>query len=130
MQDPVAKAATRARADVDALWRLVTGRPPLGPATRGREARASLDAGSLLLVGVAAGAPRAERTELVAECLDILGWRPVRPLSDRDVRELLSPTETVLEHVGAIPRRAYRDPAADGPPDGAGAAFAHAALGR
>ena len=49
---------------------------------------------------------------------------------DRDVRELLSPTETVLEHVGAIPRRAYRDPAADGPPDGAGAAFAHAALGR
>jgi len=49
---------------------------------------------------------------------------------DRDVRELLSPTETVLEHVGAIPWRAYRDPAADGPPDGAGAAFAHAALGR
>jgi len=50
----VAKAATRARADVDALWRLVTGGLPLGLATRGPEARASLDAGSLLLVGVAA----------------------------------------------------------------------------
>jgi len=110
---------------------LATGGPPLGLATWGPEARASLDAGSLLLVGVAAGAPRAERTELVAECLDLLGWRagPFAPLSDRDVRELLSPTGIVLEHVGAIPRRAYRDPAADGPPDGAGVAFANAALG-
>jgi hypothetical protein len=125
------KAATRARTDVNALWRLVTGGLPLGLTTRGPEVRASLDAGLLLLIGVAAGAPRAERTELVAECLDILGWRagPFAALSDRDVQELLSPTQAVLEHVGAIPRKAHRDPAADGPPDAAGAAFAQATLG-
>ena len=125
------KAATRARTDVNALGRLVTGGLPLGLTTRGPEVRASLDAGLLLLIGVAAGAPRAERTELVAECLDILGWRagPFAALSDREVQELLSPTQAVLEHVGAIPRKAYRDPAADGPPDAAGAAFAKATLG-
>ena len=85
----------------------------------------------LLLIGVAAGAPRAERTELVAKCLDILGWRagPFAALSERDVQELLGPTEGVLEHVGVIPRRAHRDPAADGPPVGAGAALAKATLG-
>ena len=125
------KAATRARTDVNALWRLVTGGLPLGLTTRGPEVRAGLDAGLLLLIGVAAGAPRAERTELVAECLDILGWRagPFAALSDREVQELLSPTQAVLEHVGAIPRKAYRDPAADGPPDAAAAAFAQATLG-
>ena len=125
------KAATRARTDVNTLWHLVTGGLPLGLTTRGPEARASLDAGLLLLIGVAAGAPRAERTELVAECLDLLGWRqgPFAALSDRDVQELLGPTEAVLEHVGAIPRKAYRDPTADGPPDPAGAAFARATLG-
>ncbi len=125
------KAAARARTDVNALWQVVTAGLPLGLTTRGPEARASLDAGLLLLIGVAAGAPRLERTELVAECLDILGWRAGQfaALSDRDVQELLGPTEAVLEHVGAIPRKAYRDPAADRPPDGAGAAFARAALG-
>lgn len=125
------KAATRARTEVNALWHLVTGGLPLGLTTRGPEARASLDAGLLLLIGVAAGWPRLERTQLVAECLDILGWRPspFAALSDRDVQELLGPTEAVLEHVGAIPRKAFRDPTADRPPEGAGAAFARAALG-
>ena len=125
------KAATRARTDVNVLWHVVTGGLPLGLTTRGPEARASLDAGLLLLIGVAAGAPRLERTELVAECLDVLGWRagPFAALSDRDFQELLGPTEAVLEQVGAIPRKAYRDPAADDPPDGDGAAFAQAALG-
>ena len=125
------KAATRARTDVNALWRLVTGGLPLGLTTRGPEVRASLDAGLLLLVGVAAGEARAERTELVAEGLDVLGWRAgaFAALSDRDVQELLSPTQAVLVHVGAIPRKAHRDPAADDPPDGAGAAFAKATLG-
>ncbi len=125
------KAAARARTDVNALWHLITSGLPLGLTTRGPEVRASLDAGLLLLIGVAAGGPRTERTELVAACLDMLGWRagPSAALSDRDVQELLGPTGAVLEHVGAIPRKAYRDPSGDGPPDRAGAAFARAALG-
>lgn len=124
------KAAAHARTDDDALWRLIIGGLPLGLTTRGPEARASLDAGLLLLIGVAAKAPRVERTELVAECLDILGWRadPFTALSTRDIGELLSPTEAVLEHVGAIPRQTWRDSGGDGRSDDAGAAFAQAAL--
>jgi hypothetical protein len=125
------KAAARARVDVDALWRLIAGGLPLGLTTRGPEARASLDAGLLLLIGVAAGAPRNGRTQLVAECLGLLGWRinPFVALRDRDVQELIGPTEGVLENVGVIPRTAFVDPVADGPPEAAGSAFAKAALG-
>ena len=125
------KTGLRARADVEALWRTVADGLPLVLTTRGPEVRASHDAGLLLLLGVAAGYPRAERTALVSECLDILGWRPspFSSLSERDVQELLGPTETVLEHVGAIPRTAWRDRNADRSPDPAGAAFARAALG-
>ena len=125
------KSGIRARADTEALWRGIADGLPLVLTTRGPESRASHDAGTLLLLGVAAGWARPERSELVAECLDILGWRPspLSALSDRDVQELLGPTSAVLEQVGAIPRKSWRDPAADGPPDAAGAAFARAALG-
>jgi hypothetical protein len=125
------KPGLRARADVEALWRTIAGGLPLVVTTRGPEVRASHDAGLLLLLGVAAGFPRVERTALVTECLDILGWRTdlFSALSDQDVRELIGPTETVLEHVGAIARSAWRDPDADRSPDPAGAAFARAALG-
>lgn len=124
------KAAAVARDDPSALWRIVTGGLPLGLTTRGPEAQASRDAGLLLLVGVAAGSPRTERNRLVGDCLSVLGWRvdPVTPLSDRDVRQLVDPTETVLEHVGAIPRYSFGNPCVDGPPNESGMAFARAAL--
>ena len=125
------RVGARARTDAEALWRTIADGLPLVVTTRGPEVRASHDAGLLLLLSVAAGYPRAERTALVSECLDILGWRPspFSALSERDVQELLGPTETVLEHVGAIPRTAWRDRNADRSPDPAGAAFARAALG-
>ena len=109
------KVGARARTDTEALWRSIADGLRLVLPTRGAEVRASHDAGLLLLLGVAAGYPRAERAALVSECLDLLGWRPspFSALSDRDIQELLVPTETVLEHVGAIPRSAWRDPTAN-----------------
>ena len=125
------KAAARARPDVEALWQLLASALPLGLTTRGPEARASHDAGLLLLVGVAAGLSSAERNALVGAGLAMLGWRagPFAELTSRDVRELRKPTEAVLEHIGAVPRWRFRDGEtdSDAPPPGA-AAFARAAL--
>lgn len=125
------KAAARARGDAAALWRLITDALPLGLTSRGPEVRASLDAGLLLLLGIAAGLPTAERQHLISTCLTALGWRADRftPLSDHDVRELLRPTLVVLQHVRAIPSYTFARVADDELPQRAGAAVARAALG-
>ncbi len=124
------KAGQRARADADALWRHLAGALPLRLPTRGPEARASVDAGLLSLVGVAAGLTRASRFKLVTEGLDALGWRAASraPLDRQDVRSLLRPTDSVLEIIGATPRQAFHDRTDDGRPDAAGVAFARRAL--
>ena len=126
----VTKAGQRARADADALWRHLAGALPLSLPTRGPESRASVDAGVLLLVGVAAGLTRARRLGLVIEGLNDLGWRsaPHTPLDREDVRNLLRPTDSVLETIGAIPRPAFHDRTDDGRADAAGVAFARCAL--
>ncbi len=124
------QAGKRARSDVGALWRHLAGALPLSLPTRGPEARASVDAGALVLLGVAAGMTRLERSELVAECLDLLGWRqgPLSPLSARDVRDLSEPTQAVLETIGVVPIEAFRDLPDAPAPTPAGAAFARLAL--
>lgn len=125
------KAGARARTDVRALWRLLADALPLGLTTRGPEVRASHDAGLFLLVGVAAGLSNAERNALVTAGLGMLGWRtgPFTELTSNEVRELRKPTEAVLEHVGAIPRRSFRHAdSPDRPPEPAAAAFARAVL--
>ena len=124
------RAGRRARADVDVLWKHLAGALPLSLTTRGGEAQASADAGLLLLVGVAAGMSRAERIELVTECLDVLGWRSAShaALTGSDVHFLLEPTARVVEAIGAIPRDTFRERSGAGAPVAGGAAFARLAL--
>ena len=127
------KAGAKARNDVDALWKLVTAALPLRLTIKGPEVRASSDAGLLLLVAVGAGLPKSNRLPLIRDGLAALGWRsgPFEPLDDRDVHQLVDPTENVLEHVGVIPRWTFRDVTpADEPPAEAVRAFAQAALRR
>ena len=90
------KAGLKARANAEALWRSIADGLPLVLTTRGPEVRASHDAGLLLLLGVAAGYPRPERTALVsrmfghprlaAESVQLLErpGRPGTPRPDRD----------------------------------------------
>jgi Plasmid pRiA4b ORF-3-like protein len=127
------KAGAKARNDVNALWKSVTAALPLGLTSRGAEVQASQDAGLLLLIAVGAGLPKSERGALVSGALAALGWRtePFKPLGARDVRQLVDPTESVLEHVGAIPRWTFRDVTpAEAPPPEAVKAFAQVALRR
>jgi hypothetical protein len=127
------KAGAKARNDVNALWKLVTGALPLTLTTRGAEVRASQDAGLLLLIAVGAGLQQSDRVALVSGGLAALGWRtePFQPLDARAVHQLVDPTEGVLEHVGAITRWTFRDATrAAAPPPDAVKAFAQAALRR
>jgi hypothetical protein len=126
------KAGARAGTDVEVLWRHVSAALPLALTTRGPEVRASRDAGLLLLVGVAAGLPEADREALVATGLRELGWRPgpLTVLSSRDVHELQRPTRGVLGNIGAIAPTRYPGSAPfAAPPAAAVTAFARAALG-
>ncbi len=125
------KAGSRARTDTELLWRVIANALPVTVTTRGPEVRASQDAGLLLLVGVGGGLSRADRSTFIALGLDLLGWRagPFTPLSERDVHQLVDPTETVLEYAGVMPRESYRTRADDnGAPAAAGVAFARLAV--
>lgn len=126
------KAGAKASTDVQALWTVLAGAMPLGGTTRGPEVQASRDAGLLLLIGIAAGLPRAEIAAMVAASLRELGWRTGPSSTDltiRDIRQLQRPTEVVLAYIGVVARHSFSKPDAPEPPAPGAMAFARTAVG-
>jgi hypothetical protein len=126
------RAGLRALEDPDFVWQHITAALPLTLTKHGPEVAAVRAAGSLLLLGLAAGLRTSERAELVAAGLNAGGWpdRQGNPLAPSHARRLTEPTSTVLEYMKIVPsllRRGSSD--ADPPVSDVGIAFARAALG-
>lgn len=105
--------ATTALRDGDLWVRVLTTLP------FGRE-QVERDAGRLLLLGFAAGAPGAERTAAALEGLTALGWRNAdgSPLGTYDIWGVAEPTLSFLTMIGAP--GSFRYDEVDHPPAWAG----------
>lgn len=125
------KAGLRALEDPDFLWQHIAVGLPLTLTKRGPQVAAVREAGSLLLLGLAAGLRTTERTELVAAGLNAGRWYDGQgnPLTPSHARGLTGPTSTVLEYMKLVPSLLRRGSDADPPVSDVGVAFARAALG-
>ena len=89
------------------LWDAVAAALPL------HEDEAERDAGTLLLVHLAAGLPAGERTHIeIANTMNELGWRTApgnQPIDEYAAIHLTADTATLLEVAGAMTRRIRRD---------------------
>ena len=123
------RVGLRARRDPDVLWHHITGVLPLSGSSRGAEAQAARHAGTLLLLGVATGLAREQRTSLMTAGMTAAGWHggSQEPLPDHVVSRVVSPTSAVLKNTTVIVG-GYGWPPTDPPLSATGIAFARAAL--
>lgn len=125
------KAGKRAQRDPEYLWQHIADALPLSLAARGPEAEAGQQAGTLLLLAVAAGLSKSKRDEIVATGLSAHGWQDGdgNPISASHANHLASRTSAVLGFARAMPSPHVWPEPSDQSIPAAGVALSRTALG-